>query len=44
MRRVRVYEKGGYSVFKKISIYKPTNSLCATLNVVTNTIFGFVRL
>ena len=41
---MRVYEKGGYSVFKEISIYKPTDSLCATLTVATITVLGFVRL
>ena len=30
--------------FQKISIYKPTDSLCATLNVVTITAIRSVRL
>ena len=42
--RVGVYEKGGYSIFMKISIDKPTDSLCATLNVATITTLGSVCL
>ena len=30
--------------FQKISIYKPTDSLCATLNFATITALGSVRL
>ena len=37
MRKVAIQFK------KKISIYKPTVSLCATVNVATNTALGFVR-
>ena len=35
LRRLRVYQKGGSSVFKKKKIYKPTGLFFPTLNVAT---------
>ena len=43
LRRVSDYEIRWLFSFQKISIYKPTDSLCATLNVATNTALRSIR-